>query len=155
MPINLSSTPAACDYCILGKQTCSHVPAMHEGERASKRLERIFVDLCGPMPAVSNYSHLYSMNVIDDFSSYVWSLPLVRKSEAVNILWAWHHAVENQTGDKLKIVVTDNGKFLLHMMTAWCTLHGIKHQLTAPYTSTHNSRAERLCHTILKKARAM
>ena len=155
MPIDLSSTPAACDHCILGKQTHSHVPAMCEGERASKRLERIFVDLCGPMPAVSNYGHLYSMNMIDDFSSYVWSLPLARKSEAVNVLWAWHHAVENQTGDKLKIVVTDNGELLSHTMTAWCTLHDIKHQLTAPYTSAHNGRAERLHRTILEKARAM
>ena len=86
MPIDLSSAPAACDHCILGKQTRSHVPAMREGERASKRLERVFVDLCGPMPAVSNYGHLYSMNIIDDFSSYVWSLPLARKSEAVNVL---------------------------------------------------------------------
>ena len=31
MPINLSSAPAACDHCILGKQTRSHVPAMREG----------------------------------------------------------------------------------------------------------------------------
>ena len=155
MPIDLSSAPAACDHCILGKQTRSHVPAMREGERASKRLERVFVDLCGPMPAVSNYGHLYSMNVIDDFSSYVWSLPLARKSEAVNVLRAWHRAVENQTGEKLKIIVTDNGELVSNTMTAWCTLHGIHHQLTAPYTSAHNGRTERLHRTVLGKAQAM
>jgi len=113
------------------------------------------VDLCGPMPAVSNYGHLYSMNVIDDFSSYIWSLPLARKSEAVNVLQAWHCAVENQTGEKLKIIVTDNGELVSNMMTAWYTLHGIHHQLTAPYTSAHNGRAECLHRTVLGKAWAM
>jgi hypothetical protein len=36
MPIDLSSALAACDHCILEKQTRSHVPAMREGKRASK-----------------------------------------------------------------------------------------------------------------------
>jgi hypothetical protein len=134
MPIDLSSAPAAYNHCILGKQTCSHVLAMHEGERASKQLKCIFVDLCGPMPAVSNYGHLYSMNVIDDFSSYVWSLLLAHKSDAINMLRAWHHAVENQTREKLKIVIMDNSELMSNTMTAWCALHGINHQLTAPYT---------------------
>ena len=155
MPIDLSSTPASCDHCILGKQTRSPVPRLREGRKATKRLERVFVDLCGPMPVVSTYGHLYSMNIIDDFSSYVWSLPLARKSNAVDVLRAWHRAVETQTSEKLKVIVTDNGELVSSIMTAWCKLHGIEHQLTAPYTSAQNGRAERLHHTILGKARAM
>jgi len=155
MPIDLSSVPATCDHCILGKQTRSHVPKIREGQRATKRLERVFVDLCRPMPCVSKYGHLYSMNVIDNFSSYVWSLPLKSKSDAVNVLRAWHHAVERQTREKLKIIVTDNGELVSNTTTAWCQLHGIDHQLTAPYTSAQNGRAECLHRTILGKARAM
>lgn len=155
MPIDLSSAPAACYHCILGKQTRTHVPKSPEGRKATKRLERVFVDLCGPMPNVSRHGHLYSMNVIDDFSSYVWSLPLARKSEAINTLRAWHRAVENQSGEKLKIIVTDNGELVSNTMTAWCSLHGIDHQLNAPHTSAHNGRAERLHRTVLGKARAM
>jgi len=128
MPINLSSAPATCDHCILGKQTRSHVPKMHEGHWATMQLERVFINLCGPMPCVSKYSHLYSMNVIDDFSNYVWSLPLKSKSEAMNMLRTWHHTVENQTGEKLKIIVTDNGELVSRTTAAWCTLHGIEHQ---------------------------
>ena len=134
MPIDLSSAPATCDHCVLGKQTRSHVPKVREGPRATKRLERVYVDLCGPMPAVSKFGHVYSMNIMDDFSSYVWSIPLARKSEALNALRAWHRAVENQTGEKLKIVVTDNGELVSNTMAAWCQLSGIDHQLTAPYT---------------------
>ena len=99
MPIDLSSAPATCDHCVLGKQTRSYVPKMHEGCRATKRLERVFVDLCGPMHSVLKYGHLYSMNVIDNYSSYVWSLPLKSKSEAIEVLHMWHCTVENQTGE--------------------------------------------------------
>jgi len=155
MPINLSSAPATCDHCILGKQMKSHVPKMHEGHQATKRLERVFVNLCGPMPCVSKYGHLYSMNIIDDFSSYVWSLPLKSKSEAINVLCAWHCTVENQTREKLKIVITNNGKLVSKTTTAWCALHGIDHQVTAPHTSAQNGWAEQLHRTVLGKAHAM
>jgi len=88
MPIDLSSAPAFCDHCVLGKQTRSHVPRMCEGRWATRWLEWVYIDLCGPMPCVSRYGHLYSMNVINDFTSYVWSLPLKSKSEAINVLRA-------------------------------------------------------------------
>ena len=142
MPINLSSAPATYDHCILGKQTRSHMPRMHEGRQATKQLERVFIDLCRLMPCVSKYGHLYSMNVIDDFSSYVWSLPLKSKSKAINVLCAWHCAVDNQTGEKLKVIVTDNGKLVSKTTTAWCALYSIDHQLTVPHTLAQNGQAE-------------
>ena len=155
MPIDLSSAPAFCDHCVLGKQTRSHVPRMCEGCWATRRLERVYVDLCGPMPCVSRYGHLYSMNIIDDFTSYVWSLPLKSKSKAINVLCAWHCAVENQTGDRLKIIVTNNGELVSKTTTAWYKLYSIEHQLTVPYTSAQNGQAEHLHCTILRKAHMM
>jgi transposase InsO family protein len=153
--IDLSTSPPKCDLCILGKQTRSTVPSVRENQKATRPLERVYVDLCGPMPVSSRSNRLYSMNVIDDFSSYVWSLPLRSKDEAAPILQSWHRAVENQCGERLKILVTDNGELSSHAMTAWCSLHGIDHQFTAPYTSAQNGRAECLHRTLLNKARAM
>jgi transposase InsO family protein len=155
MPIDLSSSPPRCDHCILGKQTRSPVPKVREGVRASLPLERVFVDLCGPMPAVSQSGRLYSMNVIDDFTSYVWSLPLKSKSEAAKVLPGWHRAVEDRSGHKLKILVTNNGELDSNAMSDWCSTHGIEHQRTPPYTPAHNGRAERLHRTILGRARSM
>lgn len=86
MPVDLSSSQPVCDSCILGKQTRSPVPKMWEGVKATMPLERVYVDLCGPMPVASRSGWLYSMNVIDDYSSYVWSLPLKSKSEASSVL---------------------------------------------------------------------
>ena len=155
MPIDLSSSPPKCNHCMLGKQTRSPVPKMREGKRASVPLGRVYIDLCGPMPAVSKSGCLYSMNVIDDYTSYVWSFPLKLKSDAAHTLQRWHRAVVNQSGHTLKVIVTDNGELVSAKMDQWCSDLGIDHQRTAPYTSAQNGRAERLHRTILGRARSM
>jgi hypothetical protein len=71
MTIDLSSAPPKCTHCILGKQTCSPVPKTREGPKAVEKLEKVYVDLCGPMPCVSHSGRLYVMNIIDDFSGYM------------------------------------------------------------------------------------
>jgi len=117
---------------------------VREGEKASHPLERVFVDLCGPIRPTSSSGGLYSMNVIDDFSSYVWSLPLRSKGDAASILQMWHRAVTNQSDNRLQILVTDDGEPVSNAMN---------HRRTAPYTSAQNGRAERLHRTLLEKAR--
>src|ERR1700722_4725513 len=120
MPIDLSTAPPKCDLCILAKQTQSSVPKVREGERATRRLERVHVDLCGPMSVVSRSGCRYSMNIVDDFSGYVWSIPLRSKDEAAPALQDWHRVVENRSGERLKILVTDNGELVSRLMTDWC-----------------------------------
>ena len=95
------------------------------------------------------------MNIIDDYSSYVWTIPLKNKSDAAEALQVWHRVVENQSGERLKTLITDNGELLSHNTTSWCSANGIEHLLTAPYTSAHNGRAERLHRTLLEKTRTM
>jgi len=84
------------------------------------------------------------MNVINDFLSYVWSLPLKSKDEAASVLQLWHRTVENQSGHRLKILVSNNGELISKSMQDWASLHGIDHQQTAPYMSTHNGCTEHL-----------
>jgi hypothetical protein len=40
-------------------------------------------------------------------------------------------------------------------MHDWCSMHRIKHQTTAPYTSAQNGYAEHLHQTLLGRVRAM
>ena len=107
------------------------------------------------MAVTSRAGNLYSMNLIDDFSGYVWTLPLRSKADAFRTFQIWHKAVTVQTGELLKILVSDNGELISKPMQDWCQLNGVDHQRTAPYTSAHNGRAERLHRTILGKARTM
>jgi len=155
MAIDLSSAPPKCTHCVLGKQTCSPVPKVREGPKAGTRLEKVYVDLCGTMPCVSHSGRLYAMNIIDDFSGYVWSLPLRSKGDAALVLQLWHKHVMTQSGLPLKSLITDNGELVSNSMRDWCASLGITHTVTAPYTSAQNGHAERVHRTILGKARAM
>jgi hypothetical protein len=67
------------------------------------------------------------MNVIDNFLSYVWSLPLRNKEEAASIFQLWHHVVKNQSGHCLKILVSDNGELISNSMHEWASIHGVNH----------------------------
>jgi hypothetical protein len=95
--INVSTPPSKCEHCILGKQTHLSVPRVREGARASKPLKCIYVDLCGPMAVPSCSGRLYSMNIIDNYSSFVWMLPLHSKDEAAPFLKIWLTTLEVQT----------------------------------------------------------
>src|SRR6267142_539054 len=155
MTIDLSTIPPKCTHCVLGKQTKSAVPKTQEGPKATRHLERVFVDLTCPMSVMSRTGKKYLMNIIDDFTSYIWSIPLSSKDEASKLLQIWQCTMENQTDDRLKFLVTDNGELISQSITDWCTSHGIEHKLTAPYTSAQNGRAERVHQTIMNKARSM
>jgi hypothetical protein len=62
MPINISFSPPKCNSCVLGKQTRASVPKLREGVRATRPLERVFLDLCGPTSVATCSGRFYSMN---------------------------------------------------------------------------------------------
>ena len=138
MPIDLSILPANCDHCAPGKQLHSSVPKVREGLKANKRLGRVYADLCGPMAVTSHTGNVYAMNIIDDYSGYVWSVPLRSKADACSAFQTWHKSVTVQIRDTLRILLTDNGELVSKSMKDYCDTYGIDHQLTAPYTSAQN-----------------
>ncbi|KAK9059981.1 hypothetical protein SSX86_020685 [Deinandra increscens subsp. villosa] len=60
-----------CEACMVGKQ--SRHPFPKESEyRASKPLELVSVDLCGPISPTTEGGNKYFMLLVDDFSRYSW-----------------------------------------------------------------------------------
>src|SRR5258708_2948506 len=110
MQINTSHTPPKCEHSVLGKETGSPILKVREGARSKLQLECVYVNLCGPMSIPSCSGCLYSMNIVDDFSSFVWSLPLRLKDEAAPTLKAWLTTLELQTPHRLKSFVSDNSE---------------------------------------------
>ena len=87
MPSSFHTSPPKCDSCILGKQTKTPVPKKHEEgdvHRATRKLEKVWVDLMGPMAIESCTGNRYVMNIVDNFTNYPWSIPLKNKSESFN-----------------------------------------------------------------------
>jgi hypothetical protein len=59
---------------------------VREGSQATRQLERIFVDLYGPVSLASRTGCLYLMNIIDDYSNFSWSISVCSKAEVAPLL---------------------------------------------------------------------
>ncbi|KIK99434.1 hypothetical protein PAXRUDRAFT_82520, partial [Paxillus rubicundulus Ve08.2h10] len=71
------------------------------------------------------------MDIIDDYSSYMW------------------------TGLKVGVFHSDNGELKCNDMKAWLSSQGTSHQFSSVCTSTQNSHVERVHCTLMGKAWAM
>ena len=116
-----------------------------------QRLEKIWVDLTGPHAVPSHTGNLYIMNIVDDFTSFPWSIPL----KAFLQLQVWERARENETGLRVGIYCTDNGELKSDNMATWLASRGTDHQYTAPNTSVHIGCVKRMHRTLMGKSRTM
>jgi len=155
MPVNLSVVPPKCDACILGKQMRTSVPKVRTGSRVSRKLGIVHVDLMEHPDTVSATGHKYVMNIIDNFSSYAWAIPLATKSDAFPALQAWERTRELESNSKVGIYRSDNGELKTAQMRDWLLSCSTQHQFTAPHMSAQNGHVERLHRTLMGKARAM
>ncbi|RDB23168.1 hypothetical protein Hypma_009671 [Hypsizygus marmoreus] len=155
MPASFPSLPPKCESCILGKQTKTPVPKVRaEGRKATRKLEIVWVDLQGPNAVTSRTGNRYVMNLVDDYTTMPWTIPLKKKSDAYSELKAWERAREEETGLKVGIYRTGNdGELNSEKMEEWLKEHGTQQQFGAPNTSQHMGRVERMHRTLMSKAR--
>ena len=153
----LREDPPKCEFCVLGKQTKTPVPKSCEegpGHRAMRKLEKVCVDLNGPH-LKSRTSNEYVMNIVDDYTSCIWSILLEEKGDAFADLIAWEHTRELETGLKVGTYITDNGELKSNNIREWLASRGTNRLFTAPYTSAHNGCVEHMHRTLMAKAWTM
>lgn len=95
------------------------------------------------------------MDIIDDYASMPWSIPLKHKDDTFPKLQAWEHAREMETGLKVGTYITDNGELKLNQMEAWLKSHGTDQHFTMPHNSAHIGCMECMHHTLMAKAWTM
>lgn len=71
-------------------------------------LELIHKDLFGPVLVPSLGESLYYVSFINDFSRNMWLYFLKKKSEVFSKFKEFKDIVENQLGNKIKVLRTDN-----------------------------------------------
>jgi len=143
-----------CEDCIFGKHS-TH-PFNNSGYRETKVLERIHIDMWGPLPIQSAGGTFYFMLLMDGHLSYRTVAFLTSKSAdtTLNVFKAYHTETERQTGKKLKHLRLDMGKEWHNK--AWEQYrkdHGLVFEFTTPYTHQQNGTIERSIRTILNGAR--
>jgi transposase InsO family protein len=107
--------------------------------RASKKLQLVHADICGPIKPNSNSNKRYILSFIDDFTRKTWIYFLHEKSEAFAMFRNFKACVEKESGEYITSLRTDRGgEFTSNEFEEFCKVQGISRQLTAAYTPQQN-----------------
>ncbi|KAK2983980.1 hypothetical protein RJ640_027305 [Escallonia rubra] len=134
-----------CEGCVYGKQ--KRVSFWKDGkERKTKRLELVHTDVCGPTTVKS---------LGDDASRKTWIYAIKQKSDVYHTFKKWKALVENEIGNKVKYLKSDNGgEYRDGGFQEYCSNNGIRLIRTVKRTPQENGLAERMNRTIMERARS-
>ena len=132
-----------CKPCQISKQTRVHF--IEKKGSASKPLELIHTDLCGPTRKRSSRGEEYFILFIDDFSRMCWICLLKHKDEAFEKFKAFKALVENESDRKIKCLRFDQGgEFISDEFFDFCEKNGIKRKFSITRTPQQNGVVERI-----------
>lgn len=144
-----------CEPCAEGKHHRTKFPTSG-ATRSDSVLGLVHSDVCGKMSTQSLSGSEYFLTLIDDKTRYTWVYVLRRKDQVFERFLEWRALVENSTGQKLKVLRTDNGgEFTSKEFESHLRKTGVKHELTVPRNPEQNGVAERMNRTIVEMARSM
>ncbi|MCO5611034.1 hypothetical protein L7F22_065284 [Adiantum nelumboides] len=124
--------------------------------RATRKLQLVHSDVCGPMRMPSVGNSLYFVTFIDEFSRFCWVYPLKAKSDVFANFQHYVSMVENETGCKVQTLRTDRGgEYMSGAFKDFLGKKGIKHQCTMPYTPQHNGVTKKKNRSLMEMARCM
>jgi transposase InsO family protein len=123
--------------------------------RATRLLERIHSDICGPLP-ISYRSYRYFILFICCHSRYIFLYFLKSRSEAAQRFIEFRSQAETFSREKIAILRVDNAPELTQgALQAECNRTGITYEKTVPDSPSQNGVAERCNRTLVSMARAM
>ncbi|XP_033138570.1 uncharacterized protein LOC103844422 isoform X1 [Brassica rapa] len=151
----VTSDKRVCSSCMLGKQTRKSFPQA-TAYRASKILELVHGDLCGPITPSTRPGNKYVFVLIDDHTRYMWTTLLKEKSEVFEKFKRFKAMVEKESKQKVQTFRTDRGgEFTSQEFNEFCAQAGIQRHLTAPYTPQQNGVVERRNRTLMEMTRSI
>ena len=143
-----------CDTCVLGK-LCRE-PFDGNRVRATRPLERIHSDVCGPIDPVAWNGSKYFVSFIDDFTHFAVVYPVKRKSEVFE-RFKEHEAMATAHFERKisKITVDQGREYCSSEQLTYYKQKGIQLQCTVAYSPQQNGVAERFNRTLVEKVRTM
>ena len=143
---NKHSSSCICRSCVVGKQI--KLPFISSTSTTIMPFDIIHSDLW-TSPVLSSAGHRYYVLFLDDFSKYLWTFPLGRKSDVYDIFLAFKAHISTQFERNIKNVQCDNGReFDNKLFWDFCKTRGMSFRLSCPHTSSQNGKAERKIRSI-------
>jgi transposase InsO family protein len=153
--LNSDAAMTRCESCIIGKHPRQAHPSS-QSPPASRFLELIHSDVCGPIPVVTLHHKCYFIIFLDDHTGLLALQLLVTKDQALEAWQSVRAKWETRSGLPVVAFRSDNGgEFLNEVFAADLKAAGIKHQLSTPYAHQQNGRAEHVLRTIEGRMYAM
>ena len=146
-----------CQICCQSKMAQNPHKHVDESAKECGKLDRLHLDLVGPMAATSRHgSFTYFQAGIDVGTRLSFVNLLKRKSDALAVSKIAIAALEVESKTNLKSLRTDGGgEYTSAAWQSYVQEKGISHQLTAPYSPQQNGMVERLNRTLLEKMRCL
>ena len=144
-----------CEACLLDKHSRRSFPK-EATTRATKPLQLVHTDVCGPINPSSFGKNKYFLLFIDDYSRKTWVYFLKQKSEAFVAFKNFKAPIEKESGYEIKSLRSDKGgEFTSKEFNDFCESHEIRRPLTVPRSPQQNGVAKRKNRAILNMARCM
>ncbi|KAK3043026.1 hypothetical protein RJ639_002594 [Escallonia herrerae] len=133
-----------CEGYVYGKQ--KRVSFRRDGkEKKIERLKLVHTDVCGPTTVKSLGGNFYFVSFINDASRKTWIYAIRQKSDVYHTFKKWKFLVENETGNKVKCLKSDNGgEYRDGGFQEYCSNNGIRLIRTIKRTPRENGLAERM-----------
>ncbi|TYZ68672.1 hypothetical protein PybrP1_006765 [[Pythium] brassicae (nom. inval.)] len=131
-----------CGGCSKGKQTVESFPKS-SSSKTSRVLELVHADVIGPIETRAPGGACFVLKVVDDYSRFVSVYFLKSKGEVTERFSEFTLLMENQLGQRLKSVRSDNGgEFMNRPFARLFHDRGIIHQRSTPYSPQQKGVAE-------------
>lgn len=139
------SSPHNCNSCRLGKHV--RLPFTASSTVSPFLFSLLHCDIW-TSPVLSCSGFQYYLVILDDYSHYVWTFPLRRKSDVVPTLLTFHAFVRAQFGRPILAFQTDNGReFDNTIFCSFLAAHGIvsppRHNVFSSTSSTSSELSSR------------
>ncbi|POW16678.1 hypothetical protein PSTT_01147 [Puccinia striiformis] len=116
----------------------------HHFDETNDKLEVVHGDLVGPITPSSNGGAKYFLTLVDQHTGLINITILKEKSDTPEAIERFKVFFENQTGKRIKKLITDGGgEFCDKMLSKILEDSGIQHNVAPPYTPQQNGMAER------------
>lgn len=143
-----------CEPCILGKMT--RLPYNRPRRRATRPLELVHTDVCGPITPLTEEGYKYFLTFIDDYTHFVWVYLLSNKSEVFERFKEYYYYATNHFNANILKLKSDNGgEYTSREFQDFCYNKGIQMHYTVPYNPQMNGVAERMNRTLIEKAKTV
>ena len=141
MPTIKRSNLDRCKSCVLGKMM--RAPFKDAVVRVTKPMQRVYMDICGPMKVQSIGGSKYFLPVTDEYTRFRKIYFMRKKSEALDHFKTYVQSAKNEMGKIPPAIRMDgSGEFTSMAFKKYLDDNGIRAELTVPYTPQEDGISE-------------